>query len=133
MDILVTTPKSQIGNAKKEGRWAEKNGGHWFRVFKFKPDVDLDDRIYFVENGYIRGFGVILHAPHQSADGETCEVTGKSWGKEGYWVVEYSNWHWLDDPIAFKGFQGIRYVSRLPLDIRNIIIREAKACLHEKL
>jgi len=40
MDILVTTPKSEIENAKKEGEYLEENEGYWFRTFRFKPKVE---------------------------------------------------------------------------------------------
>jgi len=126
MDIMVTTPKSETNIAKKEGEFAEKNDGHWFRVFKFKPDIEIGDRIYFVNNGRITGYGKVIYSPYQSEDGERCEVTDRVWGKEGDWVLEYGDWRWLHNPIKFKGFQGIRYVSRLPDSMRNMIIKETR-------
>jgi len=49
MDIVVTTPKSEIGNSKKEGEVVEEEGGCWFRTFRFRPKVEPGDRIFFVE------------------------------------------------------------------------------------
>jgi hypothetical protein len=43
---------------------------------------------------------------------EVCEITGSLWN--GNWVVKYHDWHWLKTPIPFKGFQGIKYLERLP-------------------
>lgn len=114
MDILVTTPKSEIDNSRREGEAVETEGGFWFRIFRFKPKVEPGDRIYFVEDGLIRGYGIIFNV-YQSAGQETCDFTGRVWGSEfGDWVVCYKDWHWLKDPVPFKGFQGIRYIDRLP-------------------
>lgn len=110
MDILVTTPKGEVKTAKIEGKWVEREGGYWFRVFNFRPKVNAGDRIYFVENGAIRGHGRIFEVAR--SDGERCEVTGRLW--RGDWVVKYDSWKWLETPIPFKGFQGIRYIDRLP-------------------
>ncbi len=55
MDILVTTPKSEIDNSKKEGEAVEKDGGYWFRTFRFRPKVVPGDKIFFVEGGLIKG------------------------------------------------------------------------------
>ena len=112
MNILVTTPKSEIDNSRREGKAVEVEGGYWFRTFRFKPKVVPGDRIYFVENGLIRGYGVIIDV-YQAADSETCDVTGREWGNSGDWVVCYKDWHWLKAPVPFKGFQGIRYIDRL--------------------
>ncbi len=47
-------------------------------------------------------------------DGLKCEMIGRVWGAEGDWVVAYHEWHWLKTMLPFKGFQGIRYLCRLP-------------------
>jgi len=109
MDILVTTPKSEIDTSRKEGEIVEAEGGYWFRTFKFRPKVKKGDKIYFVEAGLIKGYGIIFEV--SQTKGEECEVTGRTW--KGNWVVKYNNWHWLKYTIPFKGFQGIRYVDRL--------------------
>ena len=110
MDILVTTPQSEIDTSRREGEIVEAEGGYWFRTFRFKPKVEPNDKIYFVENGLIKGYGIIFDV--SQTEEEECEVTGRIW--RGNWVVKYNNWHWLKSPIPFKGFQGIRYIERLP-------------------
>jgi len=60
MDILVTTPKSEIDNSRKEGESVERDGGYWFRAFRFRPKVELGDKIFFVEDGQIKGYGIIF-------------------------------------------------------------------------
>ena len=119
MDILITTPKTEIENARKEGKYVE-DGGYWFRVFKFRPQVEERDKIFFVENGQITGYGIIFQIVQK--DQEECEATRRIWGKEDEknWFVYYKNWHWLKNPIPFKGFQGIRYISRIPKLFKNL-------------
>jgi len=113
MDILVTTPQSEIDNSRKEGETVEAEGGYWFRTFKFKPKVEPNDKMYFVEAGLIKGYGIIFEVSQldESAD---CDVTGRGCGAAGGYIVKYNNWHWLKSPVPFKGFQGIRYIERLP-------------------
>ena len=113
MDILVTTPKSEIDNSRREGEALEEHGGYWFRTFRFRPKVEPGDRLYFTENGLIKGYGIIYQVLRQ-AEPEKCDITGTLWGNPGDWLVFYNNWHWLKTPISFKGFQGIRYIDRLP-------------------
>jgi hypothetical protein len=49
-----------------------------------------------------------------------CEITGRPWGRRGDWVLYYKDWHWLNksEPVPLKGFQGFRYIERLPEDIK---------------
>jgi len=114
VNILVTTPKSEIDTSRKEGEIVESEGGYWFRTFRYKPKVESGDKIFFVENGLIRGYGIIFEV--SQTESEQCEVTGRIW--EGNWVVKYHKWHWLPNPLPFKGFQGIRYIDRIP-DIKE--------------
>lgn len=113
LDILITTPKSEIENSKREC----KNYDTWFRTFKYKPNTEIGDKIYFTENGLIKGYGIIKEI-YQSVEGEQCEETKRFWGKPGYWVIVFSDWHWLKSPVPFKGFQGIRYIDRIP-ELKN--------------
>jgi len=53
LDILVTTPKSEIESSRKEGEAVQRDGGYWFRTFRFRPKVKPWDRIFFVENGLL--------------------------------------------------------------------------------
>jgi len=118
MHILVTTPKSEMENSAIEGHTIEK-GGYWFRTFKFRPKIDIGDRIYFTEGGVITGFGVVFEI-RQVSMGQKCDVTGRLWGDKGNYMVKYKDWKWLVDKIPFKGFQGIRYIDRLNLDKKKL-------------
>lgn len=113
MDILVTTPKSEIETSCLEGEQVEVDGGYWFRTFRFKPKVDVGDKIFFVEAGLIKGYGIIFEICANTEGGMECETTGRVW--KGDWIIKYDDWHWLKDPVIFKGFQGIRYIPNLPV------------------
>ena len=111
MDILVTTPKSEIDNYRKEGESVERDGGYWFRTFRFLPKVELGDKIFFVEDGQIKGYGIIFVISRLSEAAES-DFTGRQWGNQGGYIVKYKDWKWLKTPGPWKGFQGIRYVER---------------------
>ncbi len=118
MDAVVTTPKAEIENARKEGEEIEKHGGHWFRVFRFKPKIESGDRLYFVENGEITGYGIVF-AVDPVNQFETCDITDRMW--EGKWAVRYRDWHWLDERPKMKGFMGLRYVERLSAELKKAL------------
>ena len=113
MDILVTTPKSEIDTSRREGEAVERDGGYWFRTFRFRPKLKTGDRIFFVEDGLIKGNGVIFEVSRLSEAAE-CDFTGRQWGNQGGYTVKYKDWEWLKTPVPWKGFQGIRYIDRLP-------------------
>lgn len=125
MDILVTTPKKEIKNAKLEGRALTNPDAYWFRTFKFRPKVDKGDRIYFTENGFITGYGLIFDVELMSMSTK-CSVTGREWGQTDYWMVKYRDWYWLKDTVKFKGFQGIRYISKLSVDVVSQITQDER-------
>jgi hypothetical protein len=122
MDILVTTPKSEIDTSRKEGESVERDGGYWFRTFRFRPKVVPGDKIFFVEDGQIRGYGIIFEVSPLSEAAE-CDFTGRTWGDQGGYIVKYNDWHWLKTPVPWKGFQGLRYIDRLA-ELREAVKKE---------
>ncbi|MEE9456350.1 MAG: hypothetical protein V3W11_04265 [bacterium] len=75
-DIIVTTPKSRMAEAAREAeeikRWG---GGEYHRDYRAPriPNVEVGDRVYYVEDGYIRGFALvckIVKATICTADGK---------------------------------------------------------------
>lgn len=107
MDIIVTTPKTQMEEAKQEAHDCIRNlGGHYFRRFNHKPsDLTIGDKIFYVEDGYIRGFASIVKM--ESGENQ-CETTGKFWAQGWYVFLDSTTWQWIK-PIPMKGFQGWRY------------------------
>ena len=123
LDIIVTTPKSEIDNSRMEGEAVEKDGGYWFRTFRFRPKVERGDKIFFVEDGLIKGYGVIFGVSGLSQAAE-CDFTGRQWGDEGGYIVKYKDWIWLKTPVKFSGFQGISYLDRLPELKEKLLMEE---------
>ena len=106
-DIVVTTPKNKMGIAAEEARQCiEAGSGFYFRTFRNKPrQLGVRSRIFYVEDGYVRGFGVVS----EIVDGNmTCGTTGHDWGYGYHAIMEADSWKWIR-PISMKGFQGWRY------------------------
>jgi len=108
MDIVVTTPKSAHKLAADEAKFVEENpDAYWFRTLRGKPNVQIGDRVYYIDNGTIRGYGIVFDIEF----GETeCEATGKIYRGTH---LKQREWWWLKHPIPFRGFQGFRYVDRI--------------------
>ena len=108
MDILVTTPKSKHKLAEEEARFVEETAdAYWFRTLRGKPNVQVGDRVYYVDNGEIRGYGVVFNIEYGELQ---CEATGRIY-KGSH--LKQRKWVWLKNPVPFKGFQGFRYIDRI--------------------
>jgi len=110
MDIIVTTPKSQIANAAQEAAdCIADGGGEYFRRFPINqsPDINIGERVFYVEDGYIRGYA---HASRvfQTPRCVQCDTTGRWWPPGFYVVMPADSWRWIK-PIPMRGFQGFRY------------------------
>ena len=109
-DIVVTTPKKLMDQAADEAKYAKgliENGEYafYFRTFKQRPHhLAVESRIYYVENGFVRGFGTV----DEIVDGSmNCDFADLDY--DGYHaIMPADNWQWIK-PIAMKGFQGWRY------------------------
>lgn len=108
-DILVTTPKSESKNSENEALDCIKNnGGYYFRYFRKLPkNIGIGSKVFYVDDGYIRGFSEICEITNGSM---LCETTGKLWPDGFYAIMLASSWKWIK-PLACKGFQGFRYVD----------------------
>lgn len=106
-DIIVTTPKKKSHIAAEEARRCiEAGSGFYFRTFRNKPkDLKVGTKIFYVEDGYIRGFGTVS----EIIDGQMeCGTTGHDWGDGYHAVMPADSWKWIK-PIRMQGFQGWRY------------------------
>jgi len=112
MDIIVTTPKAQMRAAAQEAADAvAAGGGEYFRRFPdhANPNVVAGDRVYYVEDGYVRGYALVSRVKHRSTH-RRCDTTGRLW-LPGYYVYMPANtWTWIR-PIPMRGFQGFRYAQ----------------------
>ena len=110
MDIIVTTPKAEMANAAREAEACKRDGGgEYFRRFPVDraPQVLPGDRVYYVEDGAIRGFAVVKRI-HATARGMPCATTGRRWPPGVYVFMDATTWKWIR-PVPMKGFQGFRY------------------------
>lgn len=114
-DICVTTPKSEMTNAALEAEQVKQDGGgRYFRSLANCPKglEPGESRVYYVEDGYIRGYAVVC-ALHDGIDMK-CDTTGRTWTSQPKGCVVYMNaasWRWIR-PIKQHGFQGWRYFNR---------------------
>lgn len=108
MNILVTTPKSAHKLAEEEARVVQENSSaYWFRTIRGRPNVKVGDRVYYVDNGKITGYGIVFGIEEGELE---CEATGKIYRGTH---LKQRDWFPLNPPIRFKGFQGFRYVDRI--------------------
>jgi hypothetical protein len=108
-DILVTTPKGEMGNAAREAAdCIAAGGGRYFRRFGsgYPEWLHEGDRVFYVEDGAIRGFAVVCEIL-VVVMGLKCDTTGRQWGPGVYYFMQAASWHWIK-PIPYAGFQGYR-------------------------
>lgn len=112
VDAIVTTPKNRMAESAREAalaqRWKDLNpdGDYWYwRDYKFKPFVEPGDRVYYVEDGYVRGFCLVDHIDdHEyNADGQIVYRV----------LMDATSWKWIQ-PIPMIGFRGIRKMINQP-------------------
>lgn len=103
MDIIVTTPKSQMDNAAKEARDIKKaGGGFYFRCFRKVPKgLSFGDRVFYVENGFITGYCKV-HSIERDIQ-KLCATTGRQWPVGEYIMMDATTWTWIA-PIKMRGF-----------------------------
>ena len=110
MDIIVTTPKSRMKEAAAEAEACIKaGGGRYFRRFSFdhRPNVEPGDRVFYVEDGFVRGFAVV-DAIRKITRMIRCNTTGRVYAAGFYVFMSADSWRWIK-PIPMRGFQGYRY------------------------
>lgn len=109
MDIVVTTPKSEMANADKEAENCIKDGGgYYFRVFNTIPcKIKPGEKVWYVEDGYVRGYAIVDRI-EPALKVRTCSTTGKPYRAFGYTVfMRADSWIWTS-LHKMKGFQGYR-------------------------
>jgi len=110
MDIVVTIPRSESSNIKKEDDFVSKVNNQavqFWSIGKRPKELYVNDRVYFVENGFVTCYHKFLGF----VDNPVCEVTGRHWS--GLNLLLECPCVNLSNPIPKKGFQGFRYIERL--------------------
>jgi len=108
LDVIVTTPKSEHEVAREEAE-AVKNDpeAYWFRTLRGHPNVQVGDRVYYVDNGVITGYGVVFGITHGDEWDDSHERNWRGTNlKQRVWVS-------LKVSIPYRGFQGFRYVNHV--------------------
>jgi len=115
MDIIVTTPKSRMADAAEEARVARDDieAGRDVEYFRSlglnRPArLNLGDRIYYVEDGWVRGFCIVRTILYDPTRVRTCSVTGREYGPGCTVFMDPRSWQWIA-PIPMRGFQGWQY------------------------
>lgn len=113
-DIIVTTPKTQTDNAAREAADAKEHGGdtRYFRRFPLSVYLSLcpGDRVYYVEDGYLRGFAVVCESGEEE-EPRFCDTTGQEYAPGYYVRMRADSWQWIE-PIPMTGFQGYRFAHK---------------------
>lgn len=117
MDIIVTTPKSEMLNAQQEAKDCIKaGGGVYFRRLSSRPiKLEIGDRVFYVEDGYVRGFAEVSEI-ELFHSGAICETTHQTYPPGWYVMMDAVTWKWIE-PIKMKGFQGYRYCNFPKIEI----------------
>lgn len=118
-DIIITTPQTEIERSAQEAADAIANGGGWYfrRLATFPKMLKKGDRVWYVEDGYIRGFCIVakIYNGHQPF---YCTTTKRNWPAGVYIIMSADSWKWIR-PVPHMSFRGFRYVP--PLDAKYLI------------
>jgi hypothetical protein len=104
---VVTIPKStKWEDYEKELKAVEDEGLVLnYRVRYMPKGIDIDDRVYIVHDGMVRGFHPLLGIKNWP-NGFVCETTGTEW-PPGIYLQRTGRFYRID-PIPMQGFRGLR-------------------------
>ena len=77
-----------------------------FKVYNFPKGIKKGDKCYVAHKGYVRGWMKIIGFSEKKF---TCTTTGKQYN--GKFIERSGPFHYLDEKIPMKGFQGFRYFN----------------------
>lgn len=110
--IIVTTPQTSAKRAAQEAQdCIDAGGGEYFRRFggrSFPKRLHVGDRVYYVQNGFLRGYALVSR--FEISSGEVCDTSGEQYGSGHYVYMDATTWKWVE-PTPMKGFQGYRYAA----------------------
>lgn len=116
--IIITLPKDIKWEDYEKELLKAQNYKHIlnFRVHKFPKGVHKGDKCYVVHDNYIKGWMEIVGFSHKDF---VCSTTHKKW--QGNFIERSGPFHYLDDKIEYKGFQGYRYFDLDEYKLKNNI------------
>lgn len=106
--IIVTIPSNiSWSDYEKELKKVEDYSNELnYKVPFFPKGIKKGDKCYLVHNGYVMGWMEITGMEEKKF---VCNTTGKEWN--GKFILRSGPFHYLDNKIKMKGFQGFRYFS----------------------
>ena len=75
-----------------------------FKVHNFPRGIHKGDKCYIVHDGLVKGWMEIVGFSEETFQ---CTTTNKKWS--GKFIQRSGPFHYLQEKIPYKGFQGFRY------------------------
>ena len=119
--LIVTLPSTTKWNEYEKELRKAANYKHVlnFKVHNFPKGVHIGDKCYIVHDGVIKGWMEIVGF---SEEPFTCTTTNKQW--HGKFIQRSGPFHYLQEKIPYKGFQGFRYFDLNEYKLENNFINE---------
>ena len=106
---IVIPPPSNIEWSDYEKELATVSDGRQslnFKVSNFPKGIKVGSKCYLVHRGFVVGW---MRVSGMSEKTFRCSTTGKTWS--GKFIERSGPFHYRDEEIPMKGFQGFRYFS----------------------
>lgn len=87
-----------------------------FKVSHFPKGIHAGDKCYVVHQGFVKGWMEIVGFSEKQF---TCSTTKKKW--DGKFIERSGPFHYLNEKIPYKGFQGFRYFDLQEYKLENNI------------
>lgn len=119
--LLITLPSSVTW---KEYEKELRKAANWkyvlnFKVYNYPNGVHKGDKCYVIHNGLIKGWMEIVGFKEKEF---TCSSTNKKW--QGKFVEQSGPFHYLNEKIPYKDFQGFRYFDLQDYKLQNKLNNE---------
>lgn len=116
--IIVTLPSTVKWDDYEEELKKVENYKHVlnFKVVNFPRGISEGDKCYIVHQGFIKGWMKIVGFSEKEF---TCSTTKRRW--EGKFIERSGPFHYLEETIPYKGFQGFRYFDLEEYKLQNNI------------
>lgn len=85
-----------------------------YKVHNFPSGVHKGNKCYIVHNGFIKGWMEIVGFEEKEF---VCSTTKQKW--KGKFIERSGPFHYLNEKIPYKGFQGFRYFDLEEYKIKN--------------
>jgi len=87
-----------------------------FKVPHFPKGINKGDKCYIVHQGFVKGWMEIVGFSEKQF---VCSTSNKKW--DGKFIERSGPFHYLNEKIPYKGFQGYRYFDLQEYKLENNI------------